>query len=85
LASWRGVNVLDKPTLQFPHHHILWKKEEFVMKEKKGGAVEDLIGALNEDLTREYQAIIAYTVYSTGGVWFSLQAYSVLRRRLPYA
>jgi bacterioferritin len=27
-------------------------------------AVKDLINALNEDLSREYQAIIAYTVYS---------------------
>ena len=27
-------------------------------------AIQDLIDALNEDLAREYQAIIAYTVYS---------------------
>jgi bacterioferritin len=36
--------------------------------EPKGGsneqAVKELIDALNEDLAREYQAIIAYTVYS---------------------
>ena len=38
-------------------------------KEKKGTAkpisVTELIDALNEDLSREYQAIIAYTVYSS--------------------
>jgi bacterioferritin len=28
-------------------------------------ALKDLIDALNEDLSREYQAVIAYTVYST--------------------
>src|ERR1039457_2920397 len=44
------------------------KKEETMTKEKKGNsgpdAVADLIDALNEDLSREYQAIIATTVYS---------------------
>ena len=29
-----------------------------------GGKRKDLIAALNEDLSREYQAIIAYVVYS---------------------
>ena len=46
-------------------------------KKKKGGAVEDLIDALNEDLAREYQAIIAYTVYSsvlTGAQWMNIAA-----------
>jgi len=38
-------------------------------------AVQDLINALNEDLSREYQAIIAYTVYSNvlkGAKWMSI-------------
>lgn len=34
-------------------------------KSKAGAAIEELVDALNEDLSREYQAIIAYTVYST--------------------
>jgi bacterioferritin len=35
-------------------------------KDKQGtAAIAELIDALNEDLSREYQAIIAYTVYST--------------------
>ena len=40
-------------------------------------AVADLIDALNEDLAREYQAIIAYTVYSsilTGAQWMNIAA-----------
>jgi len=51
-------------------------------KEKKKGsaganAVAELIDALNEDLAREYQAIIAYTVYSnvlSGAQWMSIAA-----------
>jgi len=38
-------------------------------------AVQDLINALNEDLAREYQAIIAYTVYSNvlkGAQWMNI-------------
>ena len=38
-------------------------------------AVKDLINALNEDLAREYQAIIAYTVYSNvlkGAQWMNI-------------
>jgi bacterioferritin len=38
-------------------------------------AVKKLINALNEDLSREYQAIIAYTVYSnvlTGAQWMKI-------------
>ncbi len=37
--------------------------------------VQELIAALNEDLAREYQAIIAYTVYSNvlkGAQWMSI-------------
>jgi bacterioferritin len=40
-------------------------------------AVQDLINALNEDLSREYQAVIAYTVYSNvlkGAKWMSIAA-----------
>ena len=50
-------------------------------KEKKQSTAQDalteLIDALNEDLAREYQAIIAYTVYSsvlTGAKWMSIAA-----------
>lgn len=38
-------------------------------------SVKNLINALNEDLAREYQAIIAYTVYSnvlTGAQWMNI-------------
>jgi bacterioferritin len=41
------------------------------------GAVSELIDALNEDLSREYQAIIAYIVYSsvlTGAKWMNIAA-----------
>src|SRR5579885_1350218 len=43
--------------------------------EKKEQAVRSLINALNDDLAREYQAIIAYTVYSnvlTGAQWMKI-------------
>src|ERR1700735_5374240 len=47
-------------------------------KQKKGSdAVANLIDALNEDLAREYQAIIAYVVYSnvlTGAQWMKIAA-----------
>ena len=42
---------------------------------KQNQAVQKLIEALNEDLAREYQAIIAYTVYSnvlTGAQWMGI-------------
>ena len=42
---------------------------------KKNAAVQQLIEALNEDLAREYQAIIAYTVYSnvlSGAKWMQI-------------
>jgi len=38
-------------------------------------SIQDLINALNEDLAREYQAIIAYTVYSNvlkGAQWMNI-------------
>jgi len=40
-------------------------------------ALQELIEALNEDLAREYQAIIAYTVYSnvlSGAQWMNIAA-----------
>jgi bacterioferritin len=40
-------------------------------------ALQELIDALNEDLAREYQAIIAYIVYSnvlTGAQWMNIAA-----------
>src|SRR3984957_8314465 len=46
-------------------------------KQKPDTAIADLIDALNEDLSREYQAIIAYTVYSsvlTGAPWMNIAA-----------
>jgi bacterioferritin len=45
--------------------------------EKQNDAVKKLIDALNEDLAREYQAIIAYTVYSnvlSGAKWMNIAA-----------
>jgi bacterioferritin len=45
--------------------------------EKNDKAVQELIDALNEDLAREYQAIIAYTVYSnvlSGAQWMNIAA-----------
>src|SRR6202453_5447453 len=57
------------------------KKEEAMTKTKKvstgAAAIADLIDALNEDLAREYQAVIAYTVYSsvlTGAQWMNIAA-----------
>jgi len=44
-------------------------------KKQKEDAVTSLINALNEDLAREYQAIIAYTVYSnvlSGAQWMNI-------------
>jgi bacterioferritin len=44
---------------------------------KQNQAVQELIKALNEDLAREYQAIIAYTVYSNvlrGAQWMQIAA-----------
>ncbi len=43
--------------------------------QKNEKAVKELIDALNEDLAREYQAIIAYTVYSnvlSGAQWMNI-------------
>src|SRR3954471_4632620 len=45
--------------------------------EKKNPALKELIAGLQEDLSREYQAIIAYTVYSnvlTGSQWMHIAA-----------
>jgi bacterioferritin len=45
------------------------------MADKKSAGVKELIEGLQEDLSREYQAIIAYTVYSnvlTGGQWMHI-------------
>lgn len=42
---------------------------------KREQAIKELVDALNEDLAREYQAIIAYTVYSnviSGAQWMSI-------------
>jgi bacterioferritin len=45
------------------------------MPEKKNPALQELIAGLQEDLSREYQAIIAYTVYSNalkGAKWMNI-------------
>ncbi len=45
------------------------------MAKKNDAAVKELIAGLQEDLSREYQAIIAYTVYSnvlTGAQWMNI-------------
>jgi bacterioferritin len=51
------------------------KKKAQNPQQKK--AMQELIDALNEDLAREYQAIIGYTVYSnkiSGAKWMSIAA-----------
>ena len=53
------------------------KKEARKKDPQKQKAIQELIGALNEDLAREYQAIIAYTVYSnvlSGAKWMNIAA-----------
>ena len=52
------------------------KLQEQLAKTNKN-QIDELVDALNEDLAREYQAIIAYTVYSnvlTGAHWMSIAA-----------
>jgi bacterioferritin len=47
------------------------------MPAAKQSALQDLIDGLQEDLSREYQAIIAYTVYSnvlSGAQWMGIAA-----------
>ncbi|MBV8898272.1 MAG: ferritin-like domain-containing protein [Acidobacteriaceae bacterium] len=47
------------------------------MAEKANPALQDLIRGLQDDLSREYQAIIAYTVYSNalkGAQWMNIAA-----------
>jgi bacterioferritin len=51
--------------------------EEKRMAEKSNNALQELIDGLQEDLSREYQAIIAYTVYSNvlkGAQWMNIAA-----------
>jgi bacterioferritin len=45
------------------------------MADKKSSALKQLIDGLQEDLSREYQAVIAYTVYSnvlSGAQWMDI-------------
>ncbi|MGA8109948.1 MAG: ferritin-like domain-containing protein [Acidobacteriaceae bacterium] len=47
------------------------------MADTKNPALKELIAGLQEDLSREYQAIIAYTVYSNvlrGAKWMNIAA-----------
>lgn len=47
------------------------------MEESKASGLHDLIQGLQEDLSREYQAIISYVVYSNvlkGAQWMSIAA-----------
>jgi len=69
-------------------HCLNWTEKESRMPDQKNQnqngqdkqndkAVQDLINALNEDLSREYQAVIAYTVYSNvlkGAKWMNIAA-----------
>lgn len=51
------------------------KPEKSKSHEEDSKAVQNLINALNEDLSREYQAIIAYVVYSnaiSGAQWMNI-------------
>ena len=44
---------------------------------QRDAQIKELVNALNEDMAREYQAIIAYTVYSnvlSGAQWMSIAA-----------
>jgi bacterioferritin len=53
------------------------QKAEKKAEPQNDKALKDLINALNEDLSREYQAIIAYTVYSNvlkGAKWMTIAA-----------
>ncbi len=53
------------------------KKQSTEKASVTGISVKELIDALNEDLAREYQAIIAYTVYSnviSGAQWMNIAA-----------
>jgi bacterioferritin len=55
----------------------LQKPKEHTMAETNNPAMRDLIQGLQEDLSREYQAIIAYTVYGNvlkGAQWMSIAA-----------
>jgi bacterioferritin len=52
-------------------------RKEKTMAAKMSSGLRDLIQGLQEDLSREYQAIIAYTVYSNvlkGAQWMSIAA-----------
>jgi bacterioferritin len=64
-------------------HHIQCQHPQRIAREgredgtKKEDPVQTLIRDLNEDLAREYQAIIAYTVYSNalkGAQWMNIAA-----------
>jgi bacterioferritin len=67
-----GTLLRDSFLKSFPNHTLISKFnfQETRMKQdkndEKGGKVtrEQLIAGLNEDLAREYQAIISYVVYS---------------------
>jgi|SRR5580693_16658 bacterioferritin len=51
--------------------------ETSTAKTSNKAQIKELIDALNEDLAREYQAIIAYTVYSnvlSGAQWMNIAA-----------
>jgi bacterioferritin len=78
--------VTAPPTI-CPDRQLTRKREKIMAKTKQASAtpkhrgkssksqINELIDALNEDLAREYQAIIAYTVYSnvlTGAQWMKI-------------
>lgn len=54
--------------------HVIDEKDQKQNTHRKQ-AIHELVNALNEDLAREYQAIIAYTVYSNvlkGAQWMNI-------------
>jgi bacterioferritin len=54
--------------------HVIEKQDE-KQDQQRIQAIHELVNALNEDLAREYQAIIAYTVYSNvlkGAQWMNI-------------
>jgi bacterioferritin len=59
----------------FSRHYTAPVQTRSLMAEKRSSELTQLINGLQEDLSREYQAIIAYTVYSnvlTGARWMKI-------------
>ena len=64
-SSWgRNTRRIDLPGRVEPLEQAALPEHYAVVKTSPGITREKLIDLLNEDLAREYQAVIAYTVYS---------------------